>query len=142
MSWFIRDVLIDEGDATKGYKKEIVMTKGDTAIFKIGMKVKNAITGELEDYIPQDEDVIIFAVKKRKNDAEPLFSFQVPKDTMIVKFEEAHTKNLARGTYIWEISCNRYFGTYDDEGIYVSSSQDYHDTFLPEQSLVLTTEVY
>lgn len=118
------DILKD----SNGNVKMISMTAGDTPSFKVWCGVKNEL-GEIEEYIPEENDEFVFACKKDRTDTEYLFKIEIPVDTMVVRFKEAHTKNLPTGKYIWEISLNK-------------PDIDYHCTFICEKILQITTEVY
>lgn len=108
--------------------KSIILTAGDTPYLKIKCNVKSD-DGEIEEYIPEDEDEFVFACKKSKTDADYIFKIDIPNDTMILRFKESDTKDLPLGNYIWEVSLNK-------------PSIDYHCTFICEKVLKITTEVY
>lgn len=106
----------------------IRMTKGDTPSFKIDCSVKDE-KNNLHSYIPEDGDLFIFAVKQNKEDSEPLFSIEIPNDTMTVTFKQEDTKGLEMGKYFYEVSLNR-----PDIG--------YHCTFIYGKILKLEMEIY
>lgn len=105
----------------------ITMTKGDTPSFKVDCNITDE-NGELVPYEPEEGDKFIFAVKQNKDDPTPLFTIEIPTDTMILTFSEDDTKNLELGKYIWEISLNKESG--------------YRCTFICNKVLILQVEVY
>lgn len=107
--------------------QDIVMTRGDTPSFEIQC---NTLDGEGNPvpYVPEEEDVFIFACKESKG-SEPAFIVEIPKDTMTVSFKEEYTKNLKGTKFIWEVSLN-------------NASTGYHCTFICEKNLILRPEVY
>jgi len=105
----------------------IKMTKGDTPSFKINLTTTDD-TGASVPYTPQDDDTIIFAVKQGTDSTDVLIEIEIPHDTMILKIPQAQTKYLALGTYIYEVSLN-------------NDGDDFHDTFIANKTLELTTEV-
>lgn len=105
----------------------ITMTKGDTPSFKVECNIESE-NGELEAYVPEPGDKFIFAVKQNKEDSKPLFTIEIPSDTMLLTFKEEDTKNLELGKYIWEISLNKESG--------------YRCTFICNKILILQVEVY
>lgn len=106
----------------------ITMTKGDTPSFKLNLTTKDE-EGDVIPYEVKEDDQIIFAVKQKANDEQVLINIEIPHDTMILKIPQNQTKYLGVGKYIYEISIN-------------NAEDDFHDTFITERTLELTTEVY
>lgn len=78
----------------------IRLTRGDTFKTTVGLKWK----GTGEDYIPQQGDVIRFALKRSVyTDAEPLIEKTIPNDSMLLHLLPSDTKGLAFGDYVYDI---------------------------------------
>lgn len=114
-------------DETKEIKM-ISMTKGDTPSFKISANVM-CEDGTYEEYIPEEEDEFVFAVKQNKDDDGYLFKIDIPNDTLVCTFKEEYTKDLELGRYYFEVSLNK-------------PSIEFHDTFIAEKILKITSEIY
>lgn len=107
----------------------IRMTRGDTAIFQIGM------TRNGETYTPQAGDAVRFSVKRSALNAyrtdfaddEPLIHIDIPTDTMVLRINPADTKALGFGEY-----------TYDIEITFANGDVD---TFIHEARFILAPEV-
>ena len=56
--------------------KKITLTRGDTLELKVTMWNKTT----KEEYIPEEGDVIRFAMKKNYTDPEPLLRVNIPKN--------------------------------------------------------------
>ena len=114
---------------------KIKMTRGDTLITSIDLKVVNPDETE-SPYIPEEGDVIFFAVKhpeiKSDNtdyvDQNPLILKEIPTSTMELRLDPIDTKSLAFGDYVYDIEI-----TYAD-GIV--------DTILNNMPFELVPEVY
>lgn len=106
----------------------IICTAGDTPFLRVKCNIPDE-NGNLIEYIPEDEDIFIFAVKKTKYDKKPLFYREIPKDTMTLMLQEEDTKGLELGKYIYEVSLNK-------------PESGYHCTFIDNKFLVITTEIY
>lgn len=106
------------------------MCRGDTPTFRLSIQ-KNTIDGFLdwEPTIGLDYD-IVFAIKE-KGGTEPLYKVKADDDYTIFLPEEA-TGDLEPGKYRWEVSLN----------IYEDGELSYHDTFIENQLLIITDEVY
>ncbi|MBQ0088995.1 MAG: hypothetical protein KBT27_06655 [Prevotellaceae bacterium] len=104
----------------------ITMTRGDTPSFIVKPKIVNPDTGERTDYVPQEGDKIIFAMKKSAASDEILVK-EIPTDTMRFTLEEEDTKNLKYGVYLYEVSLKR--------GSFIC-------TFITNKQIMLTTELY
>lgn len=100
----------------------ITLTRGDTA--RIQVNITDA-TGQ--PYVPQDGDVIRFALKKRYADDTPLINITIPNDTLLLEISPSDTKPLRFGTYKYDIQITMANGTVD--------------TFIDRGQFVITEEV-
>lgn len=101
---------------------KISMTRGDT------LKCKIVVTGpDGQEYIPQEGDKILFAVKKTSSDKECLFTVDVPYDTCLLHIKPEDTKDLEFGTYKYDMSITL-------------SNGDVH-TFIEVTDLIITEEI-
>lgn len=100
----------------------ISMTRGDTC------RIKLDLSDDLsEEYIPSDEDVIRFAVKKNYTDSEPLIFKVIPNDTLVLTIDPSDTKELAFGSYVYDIQ--------------ITFANGDVDTFITKASLKIEEEV-
>lgn len=106
----------------------ITLTRGDTPSFKLNLTTIDE-AGETVPYEPVEGDSLIFVVKKDAKDNDIWVRIEIPTDTMVLTFEEEHTKGLQFGTYVYEISINN-----DGTG--------YHDTFIANTPIKITEELY
>jgi len=115
----------------------IKMTKGDTLKTYLQLKrlKEGAVIGsenpeDYEDYIPEPEDSIRFAMKETYDDAiEPIILKNIPTDTLLLHLLPEDTKNLlAPKTYVYDIEI-----TYANGDV---------DTFITKAALKLTEEVH
>lgn len=110
-------------------KNIITLTRGDT------LRVKVDIFKDEEPYIPEDGDVIRFALKHKDynsdksdySDTEPIIVKNIPNSTLVLQLEPEDTKNLGFGTYIYDIQL-----TYADGTV---------ETFITPTQFKLTEEV-
>lgn len=108
----------------------ITLTRGDTLIVKIDL-MRNG-----QAYTPQAGDVIRFALKHNRlkqdgsdyADTNPLVNITIPNDTMILEITPNATKQLAFGSYVYDIEI-----TFADGKI---------DTFIAEANFTIAPEVY
>lgn len=100
----------------------IKLTRGDT--LKIKVDISN---GDGTPYIPEDTDVIRFAMKKNYEDASPLITKIIPNDTLILQLDPIDTKSLEFGNYVYDIQLTNVAGEID--------------TFITKSSLKLAEEV-
>ena len=101
----------------------ITMTRGDTA--KTSVFITDAEGG---DYIPGEQDVIRFAMKKDYNDATPLLLIDIPVDSMELVIRPEDTKSLAYGTYVYDIE--------------LTTTDGVVDTFIDRAKIKITEEVH
>lgn len=102
----------------------ITMTRGDT--LRVTLTLKDE---EGNVYIPLEDDVIRFAMKKNYDDPEPLLLKVIPHDTMELVLNPVDTKNLPQpSSYV-----------YDMEITYANGDVD---TFIKEAKLKITQEVH
>lgn len=101
----------------------ITLTRGDSAYIDL------SLTDEYGDeYVPDPGDEIRFAVKKSFNDSDPvLIRVVIPLDTLVLHIEPNDTKQLAYGTYNYDIQLTKANGDVD--------------TFINKASFILTEEV-
>jgi len=100
----------------------IIMTRGDTLRVEL---VLEDLDGN--PYIPAEDDVIRFAVKKHYLDTNPLIHKIIPNDTLLLTLKPEDTKQLYFGDYVYDIEI-----TYEDGDV---------DTFIPNASFILKEEV-
>ena len=100
----------------------ITLTRGDT--FKANIILTDS-TGA--PYVPQEGDVIRFAMKEDYGNGTPLIMKIIPNDTLLLKIEPEDTKHLRYGKYVYDIQI-----TFDDGDV---------DTFIDRATLTLTEEV-
>lgn len=111
-------------------KNTITLTRGDTFVGKVD------ILRDGEPYEPTAEDSIRFALKHNKMDAggtkyvdnTPLLVKAIPYDTLILRIEPNDTKQLAFGSYVYDIEI-----TFEDGTV---------DTFITTAPFNLTPEVH
>lgn len=117
-------------------KVAIYLTRGDTADLVVEPIVKDHETGERYIYQPVDGDTVRFALKRDRLkadksdfvDEEPLFTKDVPIDTMTLLIEPEDTKNLPFGNYVYDMEL-----TFSDGAV---------DTFIEDSPFYLTREVH
>lgn len=100
----------------------ISLTRGDSLILNFTIK-KNE-----EDYVPVAGDVIRFALKQQIPDDEPLILKTADNSSMTITLEPEDTKNLAFGTYVYDIELTTVDG--------------FVDTFIGPAVFRITEEVY
>ena len=106
-------------------KTTISLTRGDT------LKAQISITdSEGNPYELQEGDSVRFAMKKSYSDpdSEVLIVKNIPTDTLILTLEPNDTKELAFGSYVYDIQL-------------VTASCEV-DTFITKATLNITEEVY
>ena len=106
-------------------KTAITLTRGDTFKAQISITDKDGNPYEI-----QEGDSVRFAMKKNYSDpdTEVLIVKDIPTDTLILTLLPADTKDLAFGTYVYDIQLTTAAGEID--------------TFITKASLTLTEEVY
>lgn len=101
----------------------ITLTRGDSAKIAMDLTYKNG-----DPYEPTDGDKIRFAMKKDYNDLlPPLLLIEIPTDTLILYIPASETKQLAYGTYKYDIQITTAAGDVD--------------TFIDRATFVVTEEV-
>lgn len=100
----------------------INMTRGDTLRVTISMEDEQG-----QEYTPVEGDVIRFAMKNNYMATDVLIEKEIPHDTMQLELQPSDTKNLAFGSYVYDIEI-----TFADGVV---------DTFIPSARLVLSEEV-
>lgn len=102
----------------------ITLTRGDTARLSLSLTYKD--TGEW--YIPAEGDTIRFAMKKDYDDSSgPILTIQIDPETLELHIRPEDTKQLAYGTYKYDIQLTTADGDVD--------------TFIDRAELTLTEEV-
>lgn len=87
---------------------EIILTRGDT--FKATLTIQDS-TGSI--YVPQQGDVIRFAVKKRYSDNKILIAKIIDNNTLMLKLNPEDTKPLMFGTYVYDVELTYANGDVD-----------------------------
>ena len=101
----------------------ITLTRGDSAKLRLFLTYKNG-----DDYEPREGDSIRFAVKKTFNDlVPPLLIINIPTDTLLLYITPEQSKQLAYGSYKYDIQMTTADGDVD--------------TFIDKATLVITEEV-
>lgn len=76
----------------------IVITRGDT------LRTNITITdSEGKNYVPDDDDIITFGVKKNAKTNEQLIKKVIPNDTLELYLSPSDTKSLAFGSYYYDV---------------------------------------
>ncbi|MEE3309451.1 hypothetical protein [Sharpea azabuensis] len=101
----------------------ITLTRGDT--FRAIITIYDAQGNE---YTPESEDVVRFALKRTVEDRTPLILKTIDNETMLLEIEPNDTKQLSFGSYIYDIEITLEDGTVD--------------TFIANAKLNLTVEVH
>lgn len=101
----------------------ITLTRGDT--FRAIITIYDAQGNE---YTPESEDVVRFALKRTVEDRTPLILKTIDNETMLLEIEPNDTKQLSFGSYIYDIEITLQDGTVD--------------TFIANAKLNLTVEVH
>ena len=115
----------------------IILTRGDTLRLKIKIIIKENEQDPGTPYYPVEGEKVRFAVKHNiyvgsgyteLKDPEPLINKQVPIDTLVLQLDPEDTKDLAFGTYLYDVELTKLNGDVD--------------TFITEEKFKLTTEVH
>lgn len=80
-------------------KNDIYLTRGDTAEFR----------PVIENYEAAENDKVIFAMKKARNNMEPALKIEVAAGENIV-FTHENTVSLTSGSYIYDLTLNQANG--------------------------------
>lgn len=75
----------------------ITATRGDTIVFR------PTLTLDGVEYVPEDGDVIRFALKRDEEDSVPYIRKVIPHDPMVCIIEPQDTKELDYGTYRYDV---------------------------------------
>lgn len=100
----------------------IQLTRGDTMILELSLVDE---TGD--KYVPDPADVIIFRVKRNSTSKEILIEKNISPEDMVLKLDEADTKDLKFGTYYYEVE--------------IITGEDYHFTVIANTEFEITTEL-
>lgn len=101
----------------------ISLTRGDSAKIELFLTYKNGDT-----YEPREGDSIRFAVKKSFNDlVPPLLIINIPTDTLLLHITPEQSKQLAYGSYKYDIQMTTADGDVD--------------TFIDKATFIVTEEV-
>lgn len=106
-----------------GSNNGITLTRGDT--FRAYVNITDS---DGNPYAPQKGDRIRFALKKNVMDLEPLILKEIPIDTLILHLKPEDTKELAFGSYIYDIELTKANGDVD--------------TFITTSKLKISEEVH
>lgn len=86
----------------------ITLTRGDT--LRASLEILDA---EGNTYTPSSGDTIRFAMKKSYSDSECLIEKQIPNDTLLLSLDPEDTKDLAFGSYVYDIEITFESGAVD-----------------------------
>lgn len=86
----------------------INLTRGDTMNAKITVHQRDGT-----EYVPQEGDIIRFALNDKYGVEEPLICKDIPKDTMVLTLDPEDTKKLDFGTYVYDIQLTTKNGDVD-----------------------------
>lgn len=100
----------------------ISLTRGDSLILHVNVMQND------EPYVPQEGDVIRFALKKNVNDENVLILKEIDLSSMQLIIEPEDTKELPYGTYKYDIELTTVGG--------------FVDTFIGPANFKITEEVY
>lgn len=100
----------------------ISLTRGDSLILHVNVMQND------EPYVPQEGDVIRFALKKNVNDENVLILKEIDLTAMQLIIEPEDTKELPYGTYKYDIELTTVGG--------------FVDTFIGPANFKITEEVY
>lgn len=101
---------------------KITMTRGDTLKVKVNLFDCNG-----NEYIPDSNDKLRFALKKSYSDKIPLIQKSIPTDSCILQLNPRDTKFLKQpGSYVYDIQ--------------ITFSNGFVDTFISD-TITLTEEV-
>lgn len=106
------------------YKVEfnrIYITSGDSAFLKLSIKDRLG-----QEYIPKDDDIILFSVKQSTKDKRLLFQKRINNTDLGVELLPLDTKNLSPGRYIYDVQLMR---------------NDIVDTIISPSPFIITGEV-
>lgn len=122
--------------ASKIEDTKIFLTRGDTFKTTVSMGYKNEETGEFTPYVPQEGDVVRFAMKGAKMtpgnqdyvEKTPLILKVIPNDTLLLVLEPSDTKELKFGNYKYDIE--------------ITFANGEVCTFIDDADFILTREVH
>lgn len=88
-------------------ENNIVLTRGDTGIFKIILEEEDG-----EEYTPKEGSSMRFAMAKKygSTKGECLIYKEIPTDTMTLEIEPSDTDNLPFGDYLYDVEFTDYQG--------------------------------
>ena len=92
----------------------ITHTQGDTLDVTLELVVEDQSDPEnVQPYEPQEGDSIRFAIKSAYTDDEPIFTVDIPTDTLRLRIESAQTKLLKaqKKPYYYDIELTEADGT-------------------------------
>ena len=85
-------------DTISKNKTDISVVKGNT--FRKNIKIRN---DERLLFIPAVNDNIVFKVKRRYEDADPLFTKKIPYNTLLLELSAKETESMRLGSYVFVI---------------------------------------
>ena len=100
----------------------IQLTRGDTMILELSL-----VDEAGDKYIPEENDVIVFRVKRNSTSKEILIEKNIPTDDMTLVLQEDDTKDLKFGTYYYEVE--------------IITGENYHFTVIANTEFEITTEL-
>lgn len=101
----------------------IRITRGDSLTINVALTDDDGFP-----YEPVEGDVVIFTVKKSAIAEDVLIQKNIDIETLVLELVEADTKNLAFGTYRYEVEC--------------VTAQDDHYTVIKNAPFIITEELH
>lgn len=77
---------------------DISLTRGDTLFLTVDLT-----DSEGDKYVPREGDTLRLAMKKRVSSTELVMLKDIPVDTLTFEIEPSDTKELAYGSYVYDI---------------------------------------
>lgn len=100
----------------------ITLTRGDTFMAQISITQSNG-----DPYVPSEGDSVRFAMKSNYTDEDTLLVKDIPIDTLKLVLNPEDTKDLAFGTYVYDVQLTKESGEVD--------------TFITASKIKITEEV-
>ena len=85
------------GYSINNKSKEIKLVRGDTLKLKVNIYVDG------QEYIPDYNDYVRFAMKSSYNSPKVLIDKQIPVDTCVLHLQPSDTKKFPFGKYVYDI---------------------------------------
>ena len=98
------------------------LTRGDTFMAQVSITDSN-----VDPYVPSEGDSVRFAMKAKYTDEDTLLVKDIPIDTLKLVLDPEDTKDLAFGTYVYDVQLTKASGEVD--------------TFITTSKIKITEEV-